>query len=98
MGEQLTLQCPRDCGYLGAFLTVGAGFYAEREPRRCTNCGDLTDVLVARIHAGDRVPASGRGRCRSCGSQRLAAITDLEAVSCPNCGARLESQSVAIWD
>jgi hypothetical protein len=83
VGEQLSLQCSRDCGYLGAFVTVGAGFYSEREARRCSNCGDLTDVLVARIHAGDRVPASGRGRCRSCGSQRLAAITDLDQPRAP---------------
>jgi hypothetical protein len=75
MGEQLSLQCPRGCGYPGAFLTVRAGFCSEREARQCSKCGDLTDVLVARIHVGDRAPASGRGRCRSCGSQRLAAIT-----------------------
>jgi hypothetical protein len=98
MGEHVSLQCSRDCGYLGAFLAVGTGFDSEREGRRCSNCGDLTDVLVARIHAGDRVPASGRGRCRSCGSQRLAAIADLDHLSCPNCEARLKSKSVAIWD
>jgi hypothetical protein len=36
VGEQFHLECPPDCGYLGAILSVGAGFYVEREARRCT--------------------------------------------------------------
>ena len=98
MGEHFLLECAEQCGYMGAGLSVGEGFSAERDPRRCKQCGDFTDVLVARIERGERVPARGRGRCRSCGSQALTLVDDLGAVRCPNCGGPLRARPLAIWD
>lgn len=78
-----------------------------REVKRCAECGQVTDVLAARIEGGDVVEASGRGRCPDCGSQRLRPAPDVEdlidggadrIVACPRCGSPLMWESTGIWD
>jgi DNA-directed RNA polymerase subunit RPC12/RpoP len=76
-----------------------------RELRRCAVCGNYTSVLVARVQEGIETPASGRGRCPSCGSQRLARVPDYEeghetepGLPCPRCGQPTRFVSTAIWD
>jgi DNA-directed RNA polymerase subunit RPC12/RpoP len=106
MGTFGRLQCTVGCAYDGASLCVGAGMHSVRAVKRCAACGGITDVLAARIEQGDVVPASGRGRCPDCASQRLRDAEDIEAiidgapgvVACPRCGAPLSWREDGIWD
>jgi hypothetical protein len=107
MGVAGLLECSAGCGWLGSGIQAGEGMTSVRGVRRCAACGDITDVLVARMEEGRFVEASGRGRCRACGSQRLRAAPDVDALlegdddavaPCPACAAPLVWQPTAIWD
>ena len=107
MGVAGHFECSARCGYLGGFVHAGEGMTSVRAIRRCAACGEIGDVLVARMEEGRLVAASGRGRCRACGSRRLRAAPDVEALlegrdeevaPCPACAAPLEWRPTAIWD
>ena len=108
MGDMGRFECERGCDYLGAELTLGAGFDSEYELRRCSQCGDLQSVLKLRREPDGRlVSASGRGRCPSCRSQSLRPVPEAEervdngeasGLECPECCGPLTWHSTAIWD
>ena len=69
-----------------------------RTVKRCIECGQVSDVLAARVDQVEIIVASGGGRCADCGSQRLSPAPDVEAmiddepgaiVWCPRCEAPL---------
>jgi hypothetical protein len=107
MGAFGHLQCTANCGHPMAFLHAGAGIAAVREVKRCTECGQVMDVLAARVEHGKVIDASGRGRCPDCRSQRLRPAPEVEALidgepgalaRCPRCDATLAWESTGIWD
>jgi hypothetical protein len=80
---------------------------AVREIKRCAECGQVADVLAARVEHGEVVAASGRGRRPDCRNQRLRPAPDVEALidgepgvlaPCPRCNAPLAWESAGLWD
>ena len=111
MGDMGYFECTAGCGYMSEAMYAGAGMSAIHEIKRCAVCGELANVLAARVNGGEVVEASGRGRCPECRSQRLRPAPDAEAavagdethaeagtVPCPRCGARARWSSTGIWD
>jgi hypothetical protein len=101
------LECSAGRGHPEAFIHAGAGTAAVREVKRCAVCGQITDVLAARIEDGDVVETSGRDRCPDRGSQSLRDARDVEALidgedgataPCPRCQAPLLRAPTGIWD
>lgn len=108
MGIFGSYECPAtSCDYESTFLLIGPGMISDRELRSCAACGGLTTVLTVRPGPDGPEPASGRGRCPECGSQRLRRLgmeaeRDDEAVdvdpACPRCCAPLVFQASGMWD
>jgi len=88
--------------------TSAKGMASVRSARRCATCAQVTTVLAARVVDGEVVPASGRGRCSRCASQRLRPAPDVDAffegessarvLSCPTCSSALIWHSIGMWD
>jgi hypothetical protein len=112
MGIFGNYECPdTGCDYESTCLLIGPGMISDRELRSCAACGGLTTVLTVRPGPDGPKPASGRGRCPECGSQRLrrptiAAAGDTDAGDadhdgeppCPRCETPLVFRSAGMWD
>ncbi|CAB4954996.1 unannotated protein [freshwater metagenome] len=103
MGDFGSFECSAtSCDYASAQVDHGPGMLVERELRSCAACGGLTSVLTVRFGENGPEPASGRGRCPECGSQRLRKIDDSEdaadTLPCPRCASPLLWHSLGMWD
>ena len=106
MGSAYTFSCKK-CGYTADSCgKLDWGFHAVLEPYVCSDCKELTDVLVGEY--GKKLPhldisESFRKEsyvCSECNSQNIV-LWDLKKKPCPKCGSRMHKNKegiITLWD